>query len=88
MDNLTKYMYNQLDNIIKDNFNNIALSVDYLLRHIIEKPIKGEVTKGKLRVRGITALVYNRYGCIGIMQHGKIVSFVKVPNGYKIYKED
>ena len=59
----------------------LEIEVDYLLRNVIDKPIKGKITKGKLRWRGIDAIVYNYINePIGIRQRGNIIKFVKHKN--------
>lgn len=61
-----------------------ALAIEYILRNKIDKPIKGEITKGKLRWRGIKDLCYTQnQGFLGIRQRGKVIGV----NGEVLFKK-
>lgn len=59
---------------ISKYYREMNLSIEYILRNKIDKPIKGEITKGKLRWRGIKDLCYTQnQGFLGIRQRGKVI---------------
>lgn len=60
-----------------EKYKELDLRIEYALRNKIDKPIKGEITKGKLKWRGITLEVYKSYECVGyaLLQRGAIVPF-------------
>ncbi len=50
------------------------LSIEYNHRNKIDKPIKGEITKGKLRWRGIKNLCYARDRTfLGVKQRDRVI---------------
>jgi hypothetical protein len=70
--------YKEVDNQLSSYLDSLENEIEYLLRNVIDKPIKGEITKGKLRWRGITSIVFGHEGfAIGIMQRGNIIRFVE-----------
>ena len=51
-----------------------ALAIEYILRNKIDKPIKGEITKGKLRWRGIKDLCYTKnQEFLGVKQRDRVI---------------
>lgn len=72
--------YEEVENQLSSYLDSLENEIKYLLRNVIDKPIKGEITKGKLRWRGINTIVY-QYGIpIGIMQRGNVIRFVEHKN--------
>ncbi|MBK5723001.1 hypothetical protein JGH11_19210 [Dysgonomonas sp. Marseille-P4677] len=82
---MKKYKTPNLDGLIKELFSinekevlerhkQIDADIEYILRNKIDKPIKGEITKGKLRWRGIKDIAYGEnFEFLGIMQRGKLI---------------
>ncbi len=69
--------YKEVDNQLSSYLDSLENEIEYLLRNVIDKPIKGEITKGKLRWRGINTIVYNYMNePIGIKQRGKLILFI------------
>lgn len=62
---------------LAERYKKLDLLIEYALRNKIDKPIKGEITKGKLKWRGITLGVYKSNGYVGyaLLQRGAIVPF-------------
>lgn len=62
---------------ISEQYKELDLRIEYALRNKIDKPIKGEITKGKLKWRGIALGVYKSDECVGyaLLQRGAIVPF-------------
>lgn len=62
---------------IAEKYKELDLRIEYALRNKIDKPIKGEITKGKLKWRGIRLGVYKSDECIGytLLQRGAIIPF-------------
>lgn len=62
---------------IAEYYKELDLRIEYALRNKIDKPIKGEITKGKLKWRGIRLGVYKSDECVGyaLLQRGAIVPF-------------
>ena len=74
-------IYKMLGKHINAYYDKLERDIEFLLRNVIDKPIKGKITKGKLRWRGIDAIVYNYINePIGIRQRGNIIKFVKHKN--------
>lgn len=48
-------------------------SIERILRNKIDKPIKGEITIGKLRWRGIKNLAFYKDEFIGVIQRDKVI---------------
>lgn len=49
--------------------------IEFILRNKIDKPIKGEITIGKLRWRGIKNIAYGEnFTFLGIIQRGKLIT--------------
>lgn len=76
-----------INKMIYDINKETELKVDYLIRKVIDKPIKGEITERKLKLRGITSIEYRDTRSIGIIQNGEIIYFVDVPKDYKLKKK-
>ena len=74
---LLNALYKEVDNQLSSYLNSLEKEIEYLLRNVIDKPIKGEITKGKLRWRGINTIVYQHDIPIGIMQRGNVIRFVE-----------
>jgi hypothetical protein len=56
-------------------------NIEYLLRNSVEPPIIGEITKCKLRWRGIKSLVWDAdFNLVGIDQRGKLIKINKDEN--------
>lgn len=77
IDKVVDEMYHQYEQMSRE----IETRVECLVRSpAIGKPIEGPITKSKLRIRGITAIVYSfNMECTGIIQRGKFVPFLEVP---------
>lgn len=72
---LNNIMFGVVEDQVKSHYEQIEADIDFILRSKIEKPIKGEITKGKLRWRGIEGIAYDtNNNFIGIIQRGKLVS--------------
>lgn len=74
---------------IAEKYKELDLRIEYALRNKIDKPIKGKITKGKLKWRGISLGVYKSDECIGyaLLQRGAIVPFDFVnDNQYQIWR--
>lgn len=58
-------------------YKELDLRIEYALRNKIDKPIKGEITKGKLKWRGISLGVFRGDGCVGysLLQRGNVIPF-------------
>lgn len=78
---IQEIMFEMLSRNYKTNVDILNEEIEYLLRNKIDKPIKGKITKGKLRWRGIDAVVFNYMNePIGIRQKGDIIRFVEHKN--------
>ena len=61
-------------------------TIEKMLRNYVTPPIVGEITKGKLRYRGIRIAVEEEtHNFIGLIQHGRTLI---LPDGRKIEPED
>ena len=70
-------IYKMLGKHINAYYDKLERDIELLLRNVIDKPIKGKITKGKLRWRGINTIVYNYMNePIGIKQRGKLILFI------------
>lgn len=72
-----KSLIYEIQEELAEKYKELDLRMEYALRNKIDKPIKGEITKGKLKWRGISLGVYKSDECIGyaLFQRGAIVSF-------------
>lgn len=60
---------------IKSRHEQIEKDIEFICRNKIDKPIKGEITKSKLRWRGIKNIAYGEnFQFLGIMQRGKLIN--------------
>ncbi|MFT3994834.1 MAG: hypothetical protein QM660_11030 [Dysgonomonas sp.] len=60
---------------IKALHEQIEEDIEFILRNKIDKPIKGEITKSKLRWRGIKNIAYgDNFQFLGIMQREKLIT--------------
>lgn len=68
------YLSHLQDSIIKQVMNNQEKFIEDILRNHVKPPIKGEITKGKIKWRGLT--IYNDigYSKLWVSQRG-----VKIP---------
>lgn len=74
---------------IAEKYKELNLCIEYALRNKIDKPIKGEITKGKLKRRGISLRVFRGDGYIAysLMQRGNVIPFDFVnDNQYQIWR--
>ena len=82
---------NTLNYQINEYYSNTNNSIDYILRNYIDNPIKGNITKGKLRCRGIKNIVHDKNNLIGIIQRDHLITYdgYKIPyrNGHFHYEE-
>ena len=75
MENLKNRIFGAVEDQVKSHYEKLEADIDFILRNKIDKPIKGEITKGKLRWRGIESIAYDtNNNFIGIIQRGKLVS--------------
>lgn len=62
---------------LAEEYKELDLRIEYALRNKIDKPIKGEITKGKLKWRGISLGVFcgDGYTAYSLLQRGNVVPF-------------
>lgn len=62
---------------LAEEYKELDLRIEYALRNKIDKPIKGEITKGKLKWRGIRIGIFHNKGDVGyaLLQRGAIIPF-------------
>lgn len=62
---------------LAEKYKEFDLRFEYALRNKIDKPIKGEITNGKLKWRGISLGVFrgDGYTAYSILQRGKVIPF-------------
>ena len=85
-----KTLSDEIHEKIAEQYKELDLRIEYALRNKIDKPIKGEITKGKLKLRGIRIGVFHYDGDVGyaLLQRGAIVPFDFVDDKqYQIWKE-
>lgn len=85
-----KTLSDKIQEEIVEKYEELDLRIEYALRNKIDKPIKGEITKGKLKWRGIRLGVFRDDGYVGytLLQRGAIVPFDFVNDKqYQIWKE-
>ena len=72
-----KTLSDKIQEEIVEQYEELDLRIEYALRNKIDKPIKGEITKGKLKWRGIRLGIYRNDGDVGyaLLQRGAIVPF-------------
>lgn len=83
MNKIEELIFNTLDSNIKELMKNEEIGIRYIIHHYIDKPIPfgDEITKSKLRYRGIKSIVHDKFGmCLGIIQRNNLITF----NGYKV----
>ena len=72
---LMELLFSISEKEVREYRKQIDADIEYILRNKIDKPIKGEITKGKLHWRGIKDIAYGEnFEFLGIMQRGKLVS--------------
>lgn len=84
-----KTLSDKIHEEMAEYYKELDLRIEYALRNKIDKPIKGEITKGKLKRRGISLGVFRSDECIGyaLLQRGAIVPFDFVnDNQYQIWR--
>lgn len=72
-----KTLSDEIHEKIAEQYKELDLRIEYALRNKIDKPIKGEITKGKLKWRGISLGVFrgDGYTAYSLLQRGIIVPF-------------
>lgn len=72
-----KTLSDKIQEEIVEQYKELDLRIEYALRNKIEKPIRGEITKGKLKWRGISLGVYHYKGDVGyaLLQRGSVIPF-------------
>lgn len=72
-----KTLRDEIHGKIAEQYKELDLRIEYALRNKIDKPIKGEITKGKLKWRGITLGVFRGDGYIAysLLQRGNVIPF-------------
>lgn len=94
MNKIGELFLNDLADYMKKLRYNEEMGIRYIIHHYIDKPIPfgDEITKNKLRYRGIRSIVYGIQGeCLGIIQRDSLITFsgYKVPyrNGHFYFEE-
>lgn len=74
---ILKTLSDKIHEEMAEYYKELDLRIEYALRNKIDKPIKGEITKGKLKWRGIRIGVFHNDGDVGyaLLQRGAIVPF-------------
>lgn len=73
MNSFEEMLYESVDEELKIKIERENAFIEYALRNVIDNPIKGKITSGKLKIRGIKNLLYNsNYELIGIIQKNKV----------------
>lgn len=72
-----KTLRDEIHGKIAEQYKELDLRIEYALRNKIDKPIKGEITKGKLKWRGISLGVFHGdgYTAYSLLQRGNVVPF-------------
>lgn len=73
IDEIIKDLSSDYENHIIERAKKIDEEIECILRNKIKRPIKGKITKRKLRARGITRLAYYKCKFIGVIQRGKVI---------------
>lgn len=62
---------------LEEKYKELDLRIEYALRNKIDKPIKGKITKGKLKWRGIRLGAFrgDGYTAYNLLQRGAIIPF-------------
>lgn len=76
-EDMFKSIIYEIQEELVEKYKELDLRIEYALRNKIDKPIKGEITKGKLKWRGIALGVYKSGECVGyaLLQRGAIIPF-------------
>ena len=85
-----KTLTDKIHEEIIEQYKELDLRIEYALRNKIDKPIKGEITKGKLKRRGISLGVFRGdvYIAYSLLQRGNVIPFDFVDDKqYQIWKE-
>lgn len=85
-------IYKQIENdaarAVKEYYDNLEKNVRYACEHYIDQPFKGDITKGRLRARGIKGeiIVSNDIPRtpLGIRQRNNLITF----DGYRVPYEN
>lgn len=72
-----KTLSDKIQEEIIEQYKELDLRIEYALRNKIDKPIKGKITKGKLKWRGIRIGVFHNDGDVGyaLLQRGNVIPF-------------
>lgn len=72
-----KTLSDKIHEEMAEYYKELDLRIEYALRNKIDKPIKGEITKGKLKWRGISLGVFRGDGYVGyaLLQRGNVIPF-------------
>ena len=81
---ISEHLQEDAEKLIRNYQVDLEMKIKYTLEHYIDKPFKGKVTKGRLRYRGISALVFYLCTPIGIEQKNNLITF----DGYKVPYEN
>lgn len=72
---LLESIFNDISEEVKNRVEARDEIILYMLRHQVEPPIKGEITKGKIRWRGLQVLEHYPDGVfMGLLQRGKLIT--------------
>lgn len=77
---MNKYLTRIDEELISNYCRSRDETIEYILRNKIDNPIKGEITKDKIRWRGIKNLCYCEGEFIGVEQRDKVVGVNGVIN--------
>ena len=72
-----KTLRDKIQEEIVEQYKELDLRIEYALRNKIDKPIRGEITKGKLKWRGIRIGVFrgDGYAAYSLLQRGNVIPF-------------
>ena len=73
---LSEQLFNEICNDVLNLKKKENDEIEYILRNYVIPPIKGEITKSKLKWRGISSLAYSAneiYSFSGIIQRGFLI---------------
>ena len=81
---ISEHLQEDAEKLIRNYQFDLEFKIRYTLAHYIDKPFSGKVTKGRLRCRGISTLVFYLCTPIGIKQKNNLITF----DGYKVPYEN
>ena len=73
---LSEQLFNEICNDVLNLKKKENEEIEYILRNYVTPTIKGEITKSKLKWRGICSLAYSSdeiYNFLGIIQRGFLI---------------